>query len=165
MSVHRYAKRAMYLAVFIAVVDQLSKWWLLNKVALQGKNIAEPQFVEKVTPFFNLVLTHNKGVTFGLLNAIDHQYMPFILAGAAAVILFFLGRWLLRTHSLLVAIGLGSVIGGAIGNLIDRLRYGSVVDFLDFFYRDYHWYAFNVADASIVIGVGLLILDSLIRAP
>ena len=89
--------------------------------------------------------------------------MPYFLTAVAAVILFLLGRWLWRTTSALVAIGLGAIMGGAIGNVIDRLRFGAVVDFLDFHYEHYHWYAFNIADAAIVTGVCLLLLDSLVR--
>jgi signal peptidase II len=157
MTIPRHVIRAAYLGVFIALADQLSKWWLLNAVM-------RPPHVEAVAPFLNLVLVRNKGVTFGLLNDIDRRIMPYLLAAAALAILFFLGRWLWRTRSAVVAPALGLVMGGAVGNLIDRLRYGAVVDFLDFYYRDYHWYAFNVADAAIVTGVGLLLLDSLIRA-
>jgi signal peptidase II len=157
MTIPRHETQALYLGVAIALADQLSKWWLLEK-------IMQPPHVEAVTPFLNLVLVHNKGVTFGLLNTIDRHILPYILTGVALVILFFLGRWLYRTHSTVVAVALGAVMGGAVGNIIDRVRYGAVVDFLDFYYRDYHWYAFNVADAAIVTGVGLLLLDSLIKA-
>jgi len=157
MRINQHVALASYLAVFIALSDQLSKWWLTNIV------MREPH-VEKVTSYFNLVMVQNKGVTFGLLNTIDHHFMPYVLAGVALVILFFLGRWLMRTQSMLVAVGLGLVIGGAVGNLIDRVRYGAVIDFLDFYYRDFHWYAFNIADAAIVTGVSLLLLDSLVRA-
>lgn len=157
MKIHSHVRIALILGTLIALIDQLSKWWLLNEVM-------RPPHVEEVTPFLNLVLVHNKGVTFGLLNTMNKQAMPFILAAVACLILFFLGRWLWRTHSMPVAVGLALVMGGAVGNLVDRLRYGAVVDFLDFYYRDYHWYAFNVADAAIVTGVSLLLLDSLVRA-
>lgn len=157
MTIPRHVTQAAYIGVLIALIDQLSKWWLLEK-------IMQPPHAEAVTPFLNLVLVHNKGVTFGLLNTIDRHILPYLLTGVALVILFFLGRWLWRTHSAVVATALGLVMGGAIGNMIDRLRYGAVVDFLDFYYRDYHWYAFNAADAAIVTGVSLLLLDSLIRA-
>jgi signal peptidase II len=164
MNIHPHAKRAIYLGVLVALADQLSKWWLVN-------SLMRPPHVEPVTPFLNLVLVHNKGVTFGLLNTVDnnnsphlHHYMPYLLTACAAVILILLGRWLLKTTSQPVAIGLGLVMGGAFGNLVDRLRDGAVIDFLDFYYRDYHWYAFNIADAGIVVGVSLLILDSLLRA-
>lgn len=157
MRIHRHVTLAIYLGVFIALVDQLSKWWVVNNVA------APPDFYA-VAPFLNFVLVHNKGVTFGLLNTVDHHFMPYLLTAVAMVILFFLGRWLWLTNSLLVAIGLGAVMGGAVGNVIDRVRYGAVVDFLDFYYKNYHWYAFNVADAAIVTGVSLLLLDGLVRA-
>lgn len=157
MNIQRHVILSIYLFITVAVVDQLSKWWIINAV------MRSPH-VEPVTPFLNLVLVHNKGVTFGLLGGAEHHLMPLVLAGIAGVILFLLLRWLWMTHSTPVAIALGAIIGGALGNLIDRLRFGAVVDFLDFYYQSYHWYAFNVADAAIVTGVGLLLLDSLVRA-
>jgi signal peptidase II len=153
---HRRFTVALYLGALVVLCDQLSKWWLLN-VAMQ------PPHKMPVTSFLNLVLVWNKGVTFGLLNKLDHHLMSYFLVAVAAVIIFFLGRWLWRTSSFMVAVGLGAVMGGAIGNVLDRLRFGAVVDFLDFYYQDYHWFAFNIADAAIVTGVGLLLLDSLVR--
>ena len=155
MSAQRHVMLASYLGVFVTLSDQLSKWWVLTNVKSTGMEI---------TSFLNFVIVHNKGVTFGLLNSINHQYMPYLLTSVAAIILFFLGRWLWLTRSLPVAIGLGAVMGGAVGNVIDRVRYGAVVDFLDFYYQTHHWYAFNFADAAIVTGVGLLLIDSLVRA-
>lgn len=153
---HRRTGMAAYLLAFILACDQLSKWWIVNAV------MRPPRTVE-IDPFLNFVLVWNKGVTFGLLNQVTHGFMPWILIGAAFLILILLSRWLWRTTSTLVALSLGAVMGGAIGNIIDRLRYGAVVDFLDFHYQDYHWYAFNIADAAIVTGVCLLILENLIR--
>jgi len=147
---------AVYLLALVALCDQLSKWWVFTQVM-------QPPRIVPVTSFFNLTLTWNKGVTFGLLNQNTFQLMRYLLVAVAAVILFLLGRWLWRTSSTLVAVGLGAVMGGAIGNVIDRVRFGAVMDFLDFYYRDYHWYAFNIADAAIVTGVGLLVLDNLVR--
>ncbi len=122
-----------------------------------------PRIVEE-TSFLNLVLVWNRGVTFGFMNQINHAYVPYILCALSAVVIFLLGRWLWRTSSTVVAVALGMILGGAGGNVIDRVHYGAGVDFLDFYYRDYHWYAFNFADAAIVTGVGLLLLDSLVRA-
>lgn len=147
---------ALYLGALVVMCDQLSKWWLVN-IAMR------PPHVMEVTSFLNLVLVWNKGVTFGLLSRMDHHVMSYFLIAVAAIILFLLGRWLWRTSSSLVAIGLGAVMGGAIGNVLDRLRFGAVVDFIDFYYQNYHWFAFNVADAAIVTGVCLLLLDSLVR--
>jgi len=157
MTIHRHVKFAVCLAILVTFADQFSKWWLVN-------TIMRPPHVEPVTSFLNLVLVHNKGVTFGLLNTMNHQIMPAILMAVAIVILFFLGRWLYLTRSMPVAIGLGAVMGGAVGNVLDRIREGAVVDFLDFYYANYHWYAFNIADAAIVTGVSLLLLDSVLRA-
>jgi len=146
----------VYLLVLIALLDQLTKWWVVGVVMHPPRTIPE-------APFLNLVLVWNKGVTFGLLNQFDPRLTKYVLIAVAALIVFLLGRWLWRTHSTLIALALGAIMGGAIGNVIDRLRYGAVADFLDFYYRDYHWYAFNIADAAIVTGVGLLLLDNLIR--
>lgn len=154
--IHRRFRIGLYVIALVALCDQFSKWWLLNKIMQPPHGVA-------VTPFLNLVLVWNKGVTFGLLNKFDHRYVEYFLIAVAAVIVFLLGRWLWRTYSLLVTYALGLIMGGAFGNVIDRLRFGAVLDFLDFYYRDYHWYAFNVADAAIVTGVGLLVLDNLIR--
>jgi len=153
---HRRFAMAVYLMALIALCDQLTKWWLLDRVM-------QTPHIEQINPYFNLVLVWNKGVTFGILSQFGHKIMTYVLIAVALAILVLLGRWLWRTRATLVGIGLGAVMGGAIGNIIDRLRYGAVVDFLDFHYHDYHWYAFNVADAAIVTGVGLLLLDSLVR--
>lgn len=147
---------ASYLMVLVVICDQMSKYWVRVSLPAIGHGI-------RVTPFFNIILTWNKGVTFGLLNQFAPRMMPLALVGAALLILILLGRWLSRTSSTFVALSLGAIMGGAIGNVIDRLRFGAVIDFLDFYYGDYHWYAFNVADAAIVCGVTLLVLDNLFR--
>ncbi len=156
MIIHRRFNIAIYLLALITMCDQLSKWWVLNEAM-------RPPHTMPVTSFLNIVLVWNKGVTFGFFSHFDHHLMAYFLIAVAAIILFLLGRWLWRTSSTLVAVALGAVMGGAIGNVIDRIRYGAVVDFLDFYYQNYHWYAFNIADAAIVTGVGLLLLDSLVR--
>ncbi|MBV8060430.1 MAG: signal peptidase II [Alphaproteobacteria bacterium] len=158
MSRHMRAQLALYLMGLVAAVDQLSKWWVVNKT------LAETSKVE-VTSYFNIILMHNRGMTFGLLNNINHAYMPFVMVGIAVAVIALLTRWLLRTNSKLVTAALGLIMGGAIGNIFDRVRFGAVIDFLDFYYGNYHWYTFNVADAAIVAGVGLLTIDSLVRAP
>lgn len=143
-----------YLATFVALVDQGAKWWLLNYVM-------KPPHVEHVTSFLNFVLTYNKGVTFGLLNS-GHPYMPYVFVATSVIILLLLLNWLIHTDSMIVGTGLGLVMGGAIGNIIDRVNYGGVVDFIDFHIYGYHWYAFNIADSAIVTGVGLLLLENLV---
>jgi signal peptidase II len=160
MSMNPHVKTACKLGALVMLADQLSKWWLVNFLMRPPHD----EYMIPVTSFFNIVMVRNKGVTFGLLNNLDPKIMPMLLTGAACLVLFFLARWLWLTHSQMVAIGLGAVMGGAIGNLLDRVREGAVIDFLDFYYGTHHWYAFNIADAAIVTGVSLLVLDSIIRA-
>jgi len=146
---------AVYLIIIVVLVDQMFKWWILRAI--------EPDHGQRVNDFFNLVHVHNTGITFGLLNRFNPQVTFYFLVGTAVLILFFLGRWLWLTGSAGVALALALVMGGAIGNVIDRVRFGYVIDFLDFHWQDHHWYSFNIADSAIVTGVGLLLLDSLSR--
>ncbi len=157
MITHKRHAISVYLIIFAALADQMSKWWITQRVMPPADGGVT------VTSFLNLVLVNNRGVTFGLLNKFDQQWMSYLLLGVAAVILFLLSRWLWRTSSTLVAVALGLIMGGAIGNVIDRIRFGAVIDFLDFHLAGYHWYSFNLADSAIVTGVGLLLLDGLIR--
>jgi len=143
-------------AAMVVFADQLSKYLLLEWIMV-------PPRVVPVNSFFNLVLSWNKGVTFGLFNH-GNEWNPYIFATLAIVIVCFLMVWLVRAASMVEALAIGLVIGGAIGNnMIDRLRFGAVVDFLDFYVAGYHWYAFNIADSAIVCGVGLLLLENVVR--
>ena len=142
------------LAFLIAVLDQISKWWVLA-------DVMSPPTVIPVTPFFNLVLVWNRGVSFGILNQ-SSTWIPCLLSALAAAICVALFVWLRRAENRRLAASLGLIIGGALGNLIDRLRFGAVVDYLDVHVAGYHWPAFNVADAAITVGVGILLIDSLI---
>jgi signal peptidase II len=141
----------------VAVADQISKWAVLDYLA----DVAPPRVVE-VTGFFNLVLTLNTGVSFGMLGG-EVGWKPFALSVLALVIVVALLVWLKRQPEPLLALAVGLVAGGAIGNSIDRLRFGGVVDFLDFHLGDWHWYAFNVADSAIAVGVAVLVLDGLFQ--
>jgi len=144
----------VYLAALVALMDQLSKNWFLNATYDQANTIL-------VTSFLNFRLGLNKGVTFGLLNDYG-AWMPYILMTVTALILLLLLKWLRGAKTMYATLGLGFVMGGAIGNVIDRLRFGAVVDFIDFHYAGYHWYTFNVADSAICLGVGLLLLESFV---
>lgn len=144
----------IYLAVFVTMVDQGTKIWILNGV------LKDVTFV-KINSFLNFNLSWNTGVTFGLF-ADYATWMPYVLIGVTLLILVFLINWLRRAETLYASLGLGLVMGGAVGNVIDRFRYGSVVDFIDFHIGDYHWYNFNVADSAIVLGVGFLLLENLL---
>jgi signal peptidase II len=158
---HRRFTIAGYLIMLVTLVDQLSKWVILRFVMH-----SEPGVVP-VNGFFNLVLVENTGATFGLFSHLPPTWAPYFFLGVDAVILFLLGRWLWRTSSTPVAVALGFIIGGALGNMIDRARLGAVVDFLDFYVsiagKEHHWFAFNVADSAIDIGVALLVLDGFVR--
>ncbi len=142
------------LALLVAVFDQISKWWILA-------DVMSPPAVIPVTPFFNLVLVWNRGISFGILNQ-SSPWVPWLLSALAAAICVGLFIWLRRAESRWLAAALGLIIGGALGNLIDRLRFGAVVDLLDVHASGYHWPAFNVADAAITVGVGILLIDALI---
>lgn len=143
------------LLLFAAVLalDQASKQLVLQAFAA-GSGVA-------VTPFFNLVLVWNPGVSFGMLTGLGDA-QPALLTAVTLAIAAALFVWLWREERRLPRTALVLVLAGAVGNLIDRVRFGAVVDFLDFHWAGYHWPAFNVADSAIVIGAGLLLLDGLV---
>lgn len=117
--------------------------------------------MHEILPFFNLVTVHNRGISFGMGNDFTYNTLFFsILALSIVGILLF---WLRKETKPLPAIGYGLVIGGALGNVIDRVLFGAVMDFLDFHLYDTHWPAFNIADSAIFIGVVLLVWDSIIH--
>lgn len=148
-------QRGLVIAAIVAVLDQISKWAILDRF------MDDPTPVE-VLPFFNLVLTWNRGISFGMGNN-GGEYNVWIFTGLAVVIVAALFYWLRQAETKWIVLALGGVIGGAIGNVIDRLRFGGVVDFLDIHIGDLHWPAFNVADSAIVVGAMLLIADALFR--
>ena len=111
--------------------------------------------------FFRLVEVWNRGVSFGMLGG-DRSLPPWVLSAVAVAVCVGLFVWLRRVERNFTAWGIGLVMGGAIGNVIDRARWGAVFDFADFLVGQWHWPAFNIADAAIVLGVGLLLLDSLV---
>jgi signal peptidase II len=138
-------------AAAVVVLDQLTKWailtWLDRAVAL--------------TPFFNLVVVWNRGVSFGMFDS-DGALAPWLLSGLALAVVGALLLWLRRVDHPLPGAALGLIIGGAVGNVIDRVRFGAVVDFLDVHAMGWHWPAFNVADSAICIGAALLLVDGLL---
>ncbi|KJB96307.1 signal peptidase II [Skermanella aerolata KACC 11604] len=136
-------------------MDQASKWWMLEGVGM----LANPRVIE-VTSYFNLVMAWNRGVSFSLFWH-EAEYMPYVLSAVALGIVAFLLSWLRKADRPFLAVSIGMVIGGALGNVVDRLRFGAVTDFLDFHVLGYHWPAFNVADTGISVGVALIVIDSL----
>ena len=142
------------MALAVLVADQASKWWVLEVFDLPGRMSVA------LLPFLNLTMVWNRGVTFGLLSS-DSLWSAGVLSAVALAVVVALGVWLRRAERLGVALALGAVAGGAVGNVIDRLRFGAVVDFIHAHAGGWSWYVFNVADAAIVCGVGVLLLDSL----
>ena len=147
-------RQAMALVLVTLVVDQLSKELLHRYIASAGG------IVRVIDDFFRLVIVWNPGVSFGILGG-DRALPAWVLSGVAIVVCIGLFVWLRRTDRPLTGWGIGLVMGGAIGNVIDRARWGAVFDFADFHVRQWHWPAFNVADSAIVVGVGLMLIDSL----
>jgi signal peptidase II len=149
-------RRGLAAALVVAVADQLAKLWILALFAAHPDERMMP-----VTPFLNLALTWNRGMSFGLFNT-DARLNAVVFTVLAAIIVTGLVVWLRRVAEGLLALAIGLVIGGALGNVVDRLWRGAVVDFLDFHLGRWHFYVFNVADAAISVGVGLMVLDSLL---
>ncbi|MDO9005008.1 MAG: signal peptidase II [Aquabacterium sp.] len=145
-------KRWLLISAVVIVLDQLSKA-AINSHFVYGESMA-------VTSFFNLVLAHNTGAAFSFLSeagGMQRWLFSFVAVAASVWIV-----WLLRKHQteMLFSFSLAFILGGALGNLIDRIAYGYVVDFLDFHWSGYHFAAFNVADSAITCGAALLIWDS-----
>jgi len=140
----------------VVLIDQASKW-------LASSHISPSQSLSVIPGFFNVVVIKNRGMAFGLFNQTDPGFSQIVLLlitiVAVGVILFFF--WAKKEH-ILIVIGLSLILGGALGNLIDRIHLGYVIDFLDFYLADYHWPAFNMADSAVTGGT-LWLLFNVIR--
>jgi signal peptidase II len=149
-------------ALTVLVLDQASKLWLLFVFDLAHRGAV------KVTPFFDLVLAWNVGISFGWFQN-DGQLAQIILMLIKAVAVIVLAIWMARSRTLIATVALGLIIGGAIGNAIDRFAYGAVVDFALFHIqigeKTFNWYVFNLADVAIVAGVAALLYDSFLGVP
>jgi signal peptidase II len=146
----------LWIAAAIVALDQATKALIRSRFELH-------ESVEIIPGFFNLTRVHNYGAAFGLMNAADFPFKTVVLSIIAAIALLALTVYAstLPIEQRLARIGLALIVGGAAGNLIDRLSAGFVVDFVDVYWRDWHFWAFNVADAAITVGVGFMILDLL----
>jgi signal peptidase II len=149
---NRRLRLGLAVAAATALADQATKWWLAGIVLpRQGRAI-------ELLPFANLVEVWNRGVSFGLFNDAQAPWAFVALAGVVSIGLLW---WLGRVETRLAALSIGLVLGGAVGNVVDRLRFGAVFDFLDVHAWGWHWPAFNLADSAISVGVVLLLLESL----
>ena len=138
------------LAAAVVILDQASKVWLISWLESQGGWL-------QISGFFNLVMVWNRGISFGMLQS--GETGRWLLAIFSALVCLGLGIWLQRQTHRVPTLALGAVIGGAIGNIIDRIWHGAVADFFDFHLMGYHWPAFNFADSAITIGVAMLLYD------
>jgi signal peptidase II len=148
----------LFAAALLFLADQASKWWILEIARLP--EVRHIPLLAAGPLGLDLTMVWNRGVTFGLLSG-DGALNHLLLAGLAAAVAAFLLRWMARAETWWVAAALGAVVGGAVGNIVDRLRFGAVVDFVDAHAWGWHWYVFNLADAAIVCGVGVLLADAL----
>jgi signal peptidase II len=152
-----FTRFGLLLAGAVLVLDQTSKLFVLHGLELR------PGDARAVAPFFDLMLTFNRGISYGLWPQ-ESDFGRNLLVVLSLAAAFFFVMWLARTPSRLVATALGLLIGGAIGNAVDRALYGAVVDFVSLHAFGWRWYVFNVADAAIVAGVVGLLYDGLVGA-
>jgi len=168
-----HAAKTLSLAIFIIIADQLSKWAVMEQVLrplypldAEPRGLVDwiinaperlPYIGMDILPFFNFVVVWNQGVSFGMLSN-DADYGPYLLIALSIAITIGFLIWMFRTQNLVHHLGIALVIGGAIGNVIDRFRFGAVFDFLDFHVFGFHWPAFNIADSCIVVGVFILMI-------
>jgi signal peptidase II len=170
---------ALAITALIFIADQVSKWFVVEQVlkplALPDRTDPSampfiswllhareqmPFAEENILPFFNLVMVWNKGVSFGIFN--NHGANgPLLLTILAVAIVTMFTIWMIRSPSGLVRLGIAMIIGGALGNVVDRLRFGAVADFLDFHIGTLHWPAFNIGDSTICLGIAMLLVHSL----
>jgi signal peptidase II len=144
------------LVATVVALDQVSKWWIARNMELH-------QSLSVIEGFFNITYVRNAGAAFGLLAGLPAAVRAPLFVGVSllaltVLVVFFRG---LRPEERGLRLALAAVLGGALGNLIDRIRYGEVIDFLDVHWRGYHWPAFNLADSCITVGIAVLILRSL----
>ena len=151
MKITRLAVLAYALALVVVLADQGLKYWILDVFHLPDRETAE------VAGPFWLTMVWNRGVSFGVFNT-DAGWTRWVLCGFSLAVAVALAVWALRVRQTILAVALGFIMGGAVGNLIDRARLGAVTDFLDFSRLHFPW-VFNVADAAINIGAVLLIWD------
>ena len=145
----------LLLALTVFVLDQWTKWWVEANLVLHRPR-------EVIPGFLNLTHVENPGVAFGLFSGLDSSLRTIVLTGLGLAALAVVGTYYARVdpRQRLLLASLSLILGGAVGNLTDRVLSGSVTDFVDAYYKGYHWHTFNIADSAITIAVGLILWDS-----
>lgn len=143
-----------WVSIIVILLDQVSKLSIDNMMQLYQSI--------PIMPYFNLTYLHNNGAAFSFLDSAG-GWQRWLFTGLAIVMSSIITIWIikLQKHETWMALALSLVLGGALGNLIDRIAYGYVIDFLDFYYQSWHWPAFNVADSAICVGVALMLLENM----
>lgn len=163
--------KGLLLALLVLLADQLSKWWVVTHFlkVQPAENFAQwlvqkgeqaPFIAKPITGFLNIVMVWNPGVSFGLMQT-STEYVFWGLTALAIVVSFGFLVWLWRDPVPVRGLTVGLIVGGALGNVIDRVRFGAVIDFIDVYAGKYHWPAFNVADSAIVVGVVILLIETI----
>ncbi|MBC8208787.1 MAG: lipoprotein signal peptidase [Desulfobulbaceae bacterium] len=151
--------RFMLLAALVVGLDQLSKLWILKNFVLYESQVVIPEF-------FNLTLVMNRGAAFGFLAGVESAWRHyfFLILGSVALIILVIAWIRIRHVQALYGTALPLIAGGALGNMIDRLQHGAVVDFFDVYVGSYHWPAFNIADSAIFVGVFLFLIGNVLES-
>ena len=144
----------LWLSLLVVLFDQITKIWISSTLTLNHP--------VNILPFFDLRLLHNPGAAWSIL-ATAGEWKRWFLSGLAIIVSGIIVVWLIRLNGQQrwLACGLALVLGGALGNVIDRLIYGYVIDFIDIYYYNWHWPAFNIADSAISVGAVMLLIDAL----
>jgi len=153
MRLSLWSRTGFAIAFLVLLIDQGYKWWMLNVYQIGARGVVT------ITPFFDITLIWNKGISYGLFQQ-NSDMGRYILVAIIVCIMCVLGIWLKRVQGYLLAVAIGLILGGAAGNVVDRVYFGAVADFFSFHYRGYSWYVFNLADVWVVAGAALLIYDS-----
>lgn len=146
-------KHGAIFAVIAFIIDRISKWWFVDVFDLPNKGVVE------ILPIFNVVMVWNRGVSFGMFSASD-EFGRWALVALTLVIVAILFHWLRSAQNIWQSGAIGLVIGGAFGNIYDRVKFGAVIDYFQFHWNDWYFAVFNVADSFIFIGAVLLIINS-----
>ena len=142
----------------VLILDQLTKYLIETNVRLYST-------ITVIPGFFNITQVRNRGAAFGILSSTHGNWRSFFFMSVTIVAIAVIARLIWKTQERLLLIAFALIAGGAIGNLIDRIRYGEVVDFIQWYVKSYYWPSFNIADSAISVGVGLLIIEMLMKKP